>query len=110
MTRNLTFIILLFGITIASCKTARDGHDTTQQTEIPCFQGVQEVKAEPVRIDTSIVFDSETYEESCTVKTYYTEVAFGPDSVFIEGDMTIGLVKGEECYILLSIEQPGGCD
>ena len=70
----------------------------------PCFNGLSSIEQEPVRVDTTIVFDPETFVESCYLKNYYANPSLTPDSVLTLNDTTVHLLRTDKCYKLLSVK------
>lgn len=95
MTNVLVAIAIIIASSFATYSTTADN----------CFEGLESIKTDPVRIDTLVLFDSKTYAESCYRTDIYLTGEATADSVLEIEEKVIELVKIDDCYQLLSVKQ-----
>lgn len=99
--KNQTLAIIIIAIAATIAATIA----TSCENKDNCFHGLASVETEPVEIDTAILYDPKTFEETCYVKRFYMSPYVLADSTFKIEEKIVELVKTDACYQLLSVKQ-----
>ena len=78
----------------------------TQQE--PCHEDLASIKNQtPVAIDTAILYDPKTFEESCLLTRFYRSQHLRTDSSYQTEETVINLTRIDDCFKILSVTEPG---
>ena len=96
---NILLFTLLSGLTF-----------TNPDTDPPCFSDLESIEQPVLFVDTLILFDPDTFAESCYLEQFYTKRNIA-DSVLMIKDVEVKLVFNGDCYSLMSVKaQRVPCD
>jgi hypothetical protein len=97
----MTNLISIFAFLIISAFASACSPSNTDN----CFDGLDSITAEPVSLDTLVLFDPKTFAETCFLTYVYLPGEITPDSILEINDKVVSLVKSDACFVLYSVKQ-----